>query len=161
MVWGVVLADGAYIAVSLLGMAKLLEIMVLKKAVLWVGATVLIYFGLRHLAKHGNEDDHSIADSGEENSFTYGFKLTMTNPLTIVFWSGVFGTMAAGGQLRGFSSIMLYGAGCLLSTLLFLTLVSLGGHLVSPILTHRGIRKKLDWGVGLFLIFFGVKMALS
>lgn len=160
MVWGVVLADGAYIAASLLGMAKLLEIPGIKTIMLMVGAGVLIYFGLNIIMKNGNKNTCITAAEENENSFYYGLKLTLTNPLTIIFWSGVFGALAASGELGGLGSIMLYGGGCLLSTFLFLTIVSLGGRLLTPLLTNGAIRKRMDWVVGLFLIFFGLKMVL-
>ena len=136
-------------------MANLLRIEAIRKLVLIAGACVLIYFGISYFLKSGDAID-SVKMEGR-NSFLHGIKLTMTNPLTIIFWSGMFGSLIASGTLAGAGNILFYSLGCISSTILFLSMVSIGGKYASKLLNQRFIRV-MSYGVGLFLIFFGGSM---
>ncbi|KPU45305.1 leucine efflux protein [Oxobacter pfennigii] len=152
---GVAVVDGLYIIASLLGMAALLKIDILNKVVLSVGGFVLIYFGLSYFKKQGKND--TVIKQADRNSFLYGIKLTLTNPLTILFWSGVFGSLMASNKLSGAASILAYSAGCVMATVLFLGLISAGGKYASKLLNPK-IIKVMGYGVGLYLVYFGLSM---
>jgi threonine/homoserine/homoserine lactone efflux protein len=83
----------------------------------------------------------------------------LTNPLTIVFWSSLFGTLIASGKLQGTTNDFIYSLGCVTATIFFLGLVATGGACLSSILSERRIRF-LNLGIGLFLICFGLSMLL-
>jgi threonine/homoserine/homoserine lactone efflux protein len=155
MALGVAIVDGFYIVISFLGVANLLRIEALRRVILILGACILIYFGLKYILNSKND---SRAIQGDIKSpLLHGMKLTFTNPLTIIFWSGIFGSLIASGQLHGIYKIVLYSAGCISSTIIFLSLVSLGGDFSSRILSPRLV-KVMGYGVGVFLIFFGAVM---
>lgn len=155
MVLGVTIIDGAYIAASFLGMAKLLSMAFLKTTVLVAGACILIYFGLRHFLPSKNKTGNSGTE--DKGAFLYALKLTAANPLTIVFWAGTFGMLIASDKLSGLGNIITYSLGCITSTVLFLTLVSIGGKYISKIFSEK-LLKLIDYGVGIFLIYFGGRM---
>ncbi len=157
MVWGVALVDGIYILASFLGMATLLGIAAVKTATLIAGSLVLIVFGARLLIPAAGQE---AGPAGERNrSFGYGIALTLTNPLTIIFWSSLFGSMIASGKLHGAANTLLYSLGCVSATVFFLSLVAASGNRLSAVLNERRIRL-LNLAVGLFLIGFGISMLL-
>jgi len=155
MALGVTLVDGVYIALSFLGMASLLKSEALRRIILIGGACALIYFGLSYFISFKNKKDEVKVEN--VNSFLYGVKLTLTNPLTIVFWSSIFGSLIASNKLTGIDNILTYSLGCITSTIAFLSLISAGGKYASKILSPN-IIKIMSYGVGLFLIYFGGSM---
>jgi threonine/homoserine/homoserine lactone efflux protein len=126
MVLGVALVDAFYILVSFTGTAKLLEIGYIRSVMLIAGAIVLIYFGVKYLITAAKTNTDGASSMG--NSFVYGIKLTMINPLSIVFWAGTFGTLVASGSVKGVEGMAFFSLGCITATLLFLGGVSLFGH---------------------------------
>jgi threonine/homoserine/homoserine lactone efflux protein len=156
MVLGVTMVDSAYISASVLGVSQLLTIYYLSKAVLIAGALVLIYFGFTHLTRFGTTG--STVSPRVKNSLTYGIKLTLTNPLTIIFWTSTFGSLAAANQLAA-GALFLFAAGCVTATMLFLGAVSLAGNFASRMLQQKAVII-LDRVVGLFLICFGLSLLL-
>lgn len=186
MVGGVALVDAFYIGVSFSGVSALLNIWFLKKVVFWGGALVLIFLGSRYFKRKEPRRDlpqeagisrgEPPGDAGPHvgihleiprgisagySSLLYGIKLTLTNPLTIIFWSGVFGALIGSGKLAGLTNLILFSSGCVAATLLFLTLFSLIGESLMRWLTPKTRRagaRYLDYGVGAFLILFGILM---
>lgn len=173
MVIGVAIIDAFYIVISFTGVGALLKIHIFGRLIFWVGAGLLIFFGLKYLKSFSkqitaNEDGFKQGEGKVEgenrsiskNSFLYGIKLTFTNPLTIVFWSGTFGALIGSQKLTGLENIIFYSAGCVLSTIFFLGIVSLSGRYLVRFLNAKAL-KYLDCAVGLFLIFFGVSMLIK
>jgi len=174
MVWGVSLVDAFYIGLSVAGVSTLLQVSAVRSAVGLVGAVVLAAFGLRYLltpAVAGSEPLRQATPGGEgaplRASFLLGAGLTLTNPLTILFWAGVLGAMLASRQVGtppGAGAIDLsmlsFSAGCVAATLLFLTAVALAGHLLERLLTPR-LMVWLNRLVGLFLIGFALRLGLD
>ncbi len=154
MILGVALVDALYIAVSFTGIGSLLRIDFLRRIIEWGGAVVLIGFGLRYFRQSSGGGGGAQASGG---SLRYGIKLTLTNPLTVLFWAGAFGTLIASGKLVGWDNILLYALGCVGATLFFLSIMAWFGRAVLGLLHPRAIRW-LDYLVGTFLIGFGVSM---
>jgi threonine/homoserine/homoserine lactone efflux protein len=155
----VTLVDAGYIFLAAAGTSVFLRNKWVKKIVSFVGAGVLALFGLDAAA---GALGFSIlpklalfADSGTENVFLKAVLMTASNPLTIVFWGGVFSARAAlmeGGRL------WFFGAGCAAATLFFLNAVAMGGSLASSFLPYE-VMKLLNLTVGVAILFFAVKMA--
>ncbi|MGG0939103.1 LysE family transporter [Brevibacillus centrosporus] len=176
MIVGVAVVDAAYMAGAIGGLALILQIKMVKQLVVIGGAVILIWFGMGSMrakvtdtgvvqaAASGTADNAPLSmpaaerkerEIGKGRSFLYGVGLTLTNPLTILFWAGVFGslmssqTTLAGGQLFGFA------VGCVLSTLLFLTGIARLGTYAAKML-HPVWLKRFNLLVGLFLIGFAI-----
>lgn len=161
MAWGVALVDAAYIVLSIVGISAVLQIESVRNAIGWAGALLLAYFGLRYL--RAPAETTRIENSGDDSllkSFTFGAALTLTNPLTILFWAGVLGAMMSTHTFNQAGGVVYFAAGCVAATLLFLTAVALAGHFLERILTER-LALWLNRAVGLFLIGFAVKLALD
>ena len=160
MVWGVALADALYIALSVVGVSAVLQVGPARIAVGLAGALLLAYFGIRYL--RAPAEPASVEHRGDSlvKSFAYGVGLTMTNPLTILFWAGVLGATMATQTFSGSSGVIYFAAGCVVATVLFLTGVAIAGHFLEQVLTDR-LALWLNRVVGLFLIGFAVKLAVD
>jgi L-lysine exporter family protein LysE/ArgO len=93
---GSVLADIIYMIAVFLGIAQFLEIPIVK-AFLWLfGFFVLLYTGVESLLGagkftfSGHRGNESLA-----KSFFTGFLMSISNPLTILFWLGIYGSVLA------------------------------------------------------------------
>ena len=93
-------------------------------------------------------------------SLLYGVAVTLTNPLTVLFWSGVFGRLVLAGRFASPLSLAAFGLGCVTATLSALTVVSLlagqARRFFSPV-----VRVWANRAAGLFLVAFACKMVLD
>jgi len=160
MAWGVALVDAFYIVLSVVGITALLQIDAVRNIVGVAGALLLIYFGIRYLLAPAETERLERSDESLLKSFTFGAGLTLTNPLTILFWAGVLGAMMSTHTFSQEGGVIYFAVGCITATLLFLTAVALAGHFLERILTER-LALWLNRIVGLFLIGFAVKLAFD
>lgn len=156
---GVTLVDGLYILAAIFGIGTLMEkVPVLQKYLKYFGGIVLIVFGLSNiLGLFGIQIIPSLGHSQNvENVFLQTLLLTLSNPLTILFWAGVFSTKIAEENLSQ-REMYQFGIGAVMATLLFLTgivLIGLGLKSFAPdmmIVMMNAI-------VGIVLIYFGVRI---
>jgi threonine/homoserine/homoserine lactone efflux protein len=141
MVWGAALVDALYIVLSVAGVSALLA-----------------YFGIRYLLAPAATARIEHSDESPLKSFTFGVGLTLTNPLTILFWAGVLGAMMSSHTFEQPGGVLFFSAGCVAATLLFLTAVAAAGHYLERVLTDR-LSLWLNRAVGLFLLAFAIKLA--
>ncbi|GAB1531733.1 MULTISPECIES: LysE family translocator [Brevibacillus] len=129
MVLGVALADAVYMVGAIGGLSLLLQIHWVKQMVLIIGALILTWFGIQTLRAINGRGEHEQAPVQQapsgRSSFWHGVLLTLANPLTVLFWAGVFGSLLASGTFVHSTELFLFATGCLLSTFLFLGLVAL------------------------------------
>lgn len=128
-VLGVMLIDGLYMSAAILGVGTLIEkAPVFQKYLKYFGGIVLIVFGLSNIS--GLFGISLIPTLGHannvENVFLQTMLLTLSNPLTILFWAGVFSTKMAEVNLSR-KEMYQFGCGALLATLFFLTVVVIVG----------------------------------
>ncbi len=121
---GVALADGLYIALAIAGVATALRKPRLRKALRLFGAAVLALFAVdTALAAFGLGLLPAMAPSSGRGGFAGALALTLSNPLTILFWSGVFSARIAQDGLSG-RGVAAFGAGALAATVVFLSAVA-------------------------------------
>jgi|AGTN01.3.fsa_nt_gi Lysine efflux permease len=160
----VALVDALYIFAALLGIGALIEKRPGLKAVLkYAGAVVLILFGL-NLAigafRAGFLPALSPSDTaGAGSAFLRAALITLSSPLTILFWAGVFSQRAA-EQAADRRGMALFGLGAVLSTLSFLTAVSALGGVTHAFLSTAVIRI-LSLLVGVALVGFGIRTGIQ
>jgi threonine/homoserine/homoserine lactone efflux protein len=161
-VLAVVLVDAFFIFAAILGMGTLINRFSKTKAILkYFGAFVLILFGLSNILGVFNISflpGLNLSPSvHSRNIFITMLLLTLSNPLTILFWAGVFSTKLVEENFKQ-NEVYLFGCGAVLSTAFFLTGVALIGSLVNTFINEEFIMI-LNLAVGLVLILFGVKTA--
>ncbi|MBP1999883.1 threonine/homoserine/homoserine lactone efflux protein [Paenibacillus shirakamiensis] len=94
--FGGMIADILYMLLIYFGVAHFLDTPFMKTFLWLFGAFVLIYTGidtLRNLNKANISDTRSSVSSF--GSFKSGFLLSIMNPLSILFWLGIYGSVLA------------------------------------------------------------------
>lgn len=156
----VTLVDAAFVAFSCTSVAVLINKAKVKRAIKIIGCTVLVLFGAYIITSSlGLKLFSSINPLGSisaKNLFAQGIILTIANPLTIVFWSGVFAAQIAQNNW-GKKHIALFASGCVASTLMFLTLIAVLGSITKSFLPQEFI-KILNIAVGIAVIIFGIRL---
>ena len=167
-------SDALYMFISLTAAGRLVSIPYVNIGIYWLVAVAMIVYGSQYIkkAKKSKEQrelienasqlelkDENMRSSGNLNSFLFGLRLNMSNLLPIIFWTTVFGGLMSSGRLSDNSQTMLYYLGCVTSSLLFITAVSLLGRVVTNFVSAKFL-KIMDYVLGVFLILFGVVMAL-
>jgi threonine/homoserine/homoserine lactone efflux protein len=152
----VTLVDYIFIALAVLGIGKLLEKPKIKYGLGVTSSVVLILFGIIMILtiKQNNFGNISNAyfESNYMSSFISAFLLTISSPLTIVFWTGLF---AARAIEKGYTKkqLLFFGIAAGLATFVFLgssvTLLSIIRASIPLALLNI-----LNTAVGLLLIIY-------
>lgn len=162
-VLGATLIDGIFIFAAIVGISSIIEKQNTKLTLKIFGAVVLFIFGLSTILNQFNINflpSLSIQNtSNTNNAFFHSLIITASNPLTIVFWSGVFLSKISEENMKK-KDIYLFAFGALLSTIFFLTLISLSGNFANRFLSME-IIQTLNIIVGFLLIYFSIKMFLK
>jgi threonine/homoserine/homoserine lactone efflux protein len=163
-VWAVVLVDALFIFAAIWGMGVLFTRFPQTKTILKIfGGVVLMLFGLTSILGIFGITllpalDLSARSTGGSFFLTM-LLLTLSNPLTILFWAGVFSTKLAEENFQR-GQVYAFGSGAVLSTAVFLSAVALLGSLANTHVSPVFIRG-LNLGVGLVLILFGLRTILK
>lgn len=154
------LTDAFYVWLAIQGVAKLLEDKRTQKILTLLGAAIVGIFGLNII---GDAVGMTIIPNFNlfhgvkaENTFLSGLILTVSNPLTVLFWAGVFSAKIAEERMQR-KDTYLFGLGAVAATPLFLTFIALTGTFTQHFLPVRIIRL-LNFLVGLALFVFAIKM---
>jgi threonine/homoserine/homoserine lactone efflux protein len=150
---GVVLGDALFIVLAIMGIGAFIERSPnVKRWMAYLGGVVLILFGL----KMGIDAVKFKEALGlTERAFTTAFLLTVSSPLTIVFWGGVFSTKIAEAQLMK-HQLYLFGCGAVLSTAFSQSMIAICGTVFKQFLPPL-VQTILNIIVGIVLVAFGVK----
>ena len=154
----VTLADYIFIALAVLGVGKLLEKPKIKHALGIISSLVLILFGIIMILSINQSNQvsspNNLIESNYISSFISAFILTISSPLTIVFWTSLFATKAIE---KGYAQkqLIFFGMAAGLATLVFL------GSSVTLLSIFRAsiplaLLRVLNTAVGLLLIIYGV-----
>ena len=93
---GAMLADAVFMLIVYMGVFHFLETPFMQTLLWSFGCFVLIYTGVDSIisaskkVKMGNITGNSL-----KKSFFYGFLLSISNPLSMLFWLGIFGSVLA------------------------------------------------------------------
>ncbi|MDQ0255084.1 threonine/homoserine/homoserine lactone efflux protein [Evansella vedderi] len=94
---GATVADGIYMLLVFLGVYHLIEIPFVQSFLWLFGFFVLVYTGIESLNSAGQIALNDMGSNGESyiKSFLAGFFMSLFNPITILFWLGIFGSILA------------------------------------------------------------------
>ncbi len=163
-VMGVTLVDGVFILAAIFGIGAFLNRNKnAKNGIKIFGGFILILFGLStSLSVFGVSFIPSLNLSSVQsvdNVFMKTMLLTLANPLTILFWAGVFSSKIAEEDMRK-TDMYRFGMGALLSTVLFLSGIAALGSFMNVFLEDT-FMNVLNVVVGLVLIGFGMKVFIK
>ena len=94
---GAMMADVLYIFAVYMGLVQFLEIPIVKTFLWLFGFFVLIYSGIECILGAGQIKENTRGIIGESivKSFFSGFFMSLSNPLTVLFWLGIYGSILA------------------------------------------------------------------
>ncbi len=160
LVLSIAIVDFIYIALSGLGVAAIINNHKVKFVIKIFGCMILVLFGANTIAGAFHStllpSINLFSNISGKSIFVQGLLLTASNPLTIIFWSGVFSTQIIENNYNK-TQLFYFGLGCVLSTLCFLSLIAILGTVISGFLTQN-IIEILNICVGAFLIYFGIRL---
>ncbi|MGE4589273.1 MAG: LysE family translocator [Acidaminococcaceae bacterium] len=155
----VTLVDALYISLACVGLAETIKKSKLTPWLNYAGSFILIFLG-------GNLLISAVTTAGSSlpflspfgtpyKIFAQGFMLTVTNPLTVIFWGSIFSLQIVEKKLSD-TQLRLFAAGCILSSTFFLTIIACLGSLATPFFSPI-IIISLNSIVACFLIYCGIK----
>lgn len=157
---GSLLADFIFITLVYFGTVHFLQIPFVKSFLWLFGCFVLIYSGwdglrgAKEVAEYRNARQESLY-----KSFGTGFILSISNPLSIMFWLGIYGSiLAKTAQTYGMRELVLYTSAVILGLMIWdlsMAFMSSGFRrfLTSRLLT--GISVLSGWSLIAFGVYFG------
>nr|WP_239094166.1 LysE family transporter [Bacillus sp. B15-48] len=93
---GSMIADGIFMLLIYLGLVNFLDIPIIQIFLWLFGAFVLIYSGVESIL---GANKFSLQSRGQKDSlikcFLTGFIMSITSPLSILFWLGIYGSILA------------------------------------------------------------------
>mgnify|MGYP003586732296 CR=1 FL=1 len=162
MALAVTLVDTLYIGLAGLGLTGILRREKLKKILKIFGCLVLVMFGLNNIAGALSyqliPDINLFAADSQQGVFLQGLILTMSNPMTIIFWGGIFSAQVLERNLDGVQ-LLYFAIGCILSTLVFISFIAFLGSVVNQFLS-REVVNMLNLSIGVLIVYFGVKLVV-
>jgi threonine/homoserine/homoserine lactone efflux protein len=159
----VTVVDYIYIMMAILGVGRLLKRKSLRNILTGISSLILMLFGLLIVFKGVNSDffqSYKITDSQSSiKSFTAAFILTLSNPLTIVFWTSIFTSESSESSFNK-NELWVFGLSAGLSTLIFLSgcvaFFSYVNTVIPPLMF-----KLLNITVGIIIIFYGINRGVD
>jgi len=159
---GVTMADATYLLVVFFGLSRFLEIRAVTVLIWSLGGLALLYFGYRSIRDAmGRIDFEKTVVVTARSPLLVGYVVNVSNPIAVVWWVGVFGsllseTAAAGSRLDALA---------VSSTILIGILLS---HSTMSLLTQWGKRflnertaKFISVVAGIVLILFGLRFGYN
>ncbi len=163
LVLAVALVDAFFIAIAGAGSVLFLKKENIQGAFIIFSSVVLALFGLYTVLGAFNISMlpgiklFSGVNSG--SVFLQGVLLTASNPMTILFWNSIL-TAQTKRETMNSRHIFFFGTGCVLSTVVFLTIVAAIGSMVNRFLPDSVIRI-LNVLIGLSLIVYSAVLLMQ
>ena len=161
LVLAITLVDAFYILLAGLGVSKIIEKKNVKSIFKIVGSLILIIFGLNIILNVFNINIIPGLNLRPNNTniFIQGLILTLSNPITIVFWGSILTTKIIDDGLRK-KELFIFSIGLVSSTIIFLSFVALLGTILSRFIP-KYISNILNVIVGRLIILFGIKLFIK
>lgn len=161
LVIAIALVDAFYILLASLGASKILGKESIRNTVKVIGSLVLMIFGINIIL---NVFGINIIPGlnlklNSSSAFIQGIILTLSNPITIIFWGSVLITKIIEENFKK-NELIIFSVGLVSATLLFLTIVAILGMVLSNFMPDMMINV-LNIVVGILIIVFGVKLLIK
>lgn len=154
---GAVIADGIYMLIVYIGVGQFLETEFIKSFLWSFGSFVLLYTGVESIVEAGKID--IVEQRNKEplyHSFISGFLMSISNPLTILFWLGIYGSILAKTASNYESSkLILYSSAIFIGLLVWDLMMAGISSSFNKYLTS-GLLVFISFFSGITLIGFGI-----
>jgi threonine/homoserine/homoserine lactone efflux protein len=144
------------------GLSGLMTIPLVKVG-LWIfGALVLLYLGIQSLREARRSIDLERSRlPADRNPLLVGYLVNISNPLAVIFWVGIFGSLlsATAGQTTRMGAL-LNSSAILVGILFWHTTLSFLTHYGKRLLNEKTARY-ITGAAGIALLFFALRLAYS
>lgn len=155
---GATMADAIYMLFVFVGVVHFLEYEIVQTFLWLFGFFVLVYTGYESIMGINQLSVESRFIRSSESlmkSFSTGFIMSLFNPLTILFWLGIFGSVIANTVTSyGFSKVLLYSCAIFIGIIAWDVTMAAFSSTLRHFLTNR-LLKVISLLSGLSLIGFG------
>ena len=160
---GAMCADTTYLILIFFGLTSFLNFAFMKIFLGIAGSFILIYLGFmstRDFFFSANQHKKSNQEPANRrlfnSSFVTGYVLAISSPMTIVWWTGVFGALLAAQtiihtNISAFFSCLSILLGCFLWVFFLAASLHWGNKIINEKITRR-----ISLFAGIFLIGFGI-----
>lgn len=159
---GAIVAEICFITAVFFGVVHFLEIPFMKTFLWSFGAFVLLYTGFESIASSQTiEMDNNRQKDSLAKTFSTGFLIAITNPLSILFWLGIYGSILA-NTINRYDQIhlVLYGGAILLGLMIWDVTMAIISSGFRRALTPRTL-KRISVLSGLSLVGFAFYFAMK
>nr|WP_189030850.1 LysE family transporter [Paenibacillus albidus] len=154
---GAISADIIYMLLVYFGVIHLLDAPFVK-AFLWLfGFFVLVYTGVESIKNAGiiTAAEMRGSETSLSRSFWAGFLMSLFNPLSILFWLGIYGSILAKAALEfPLQQLLIYSGAIVLGILIWDVTMAAASSIFRKVLTTR-VLKAISVLSGLSLVGFG------
>ncbi len=154
---GAISADIIYMLLVYFGVIHLLDAPFVK-AFLWLfGFFVLVYTGVESIKNAGiiEANEMRSSEASLSKSFLAGFLMSLFNPLSILFWLGIYGSiLAKAASEYPMQQLLMYSSAIVLGILLWDVSMAAASSVFRKLLTTR-VLKSISVLSGLSLVGFG------
>lgn len=160
--FGAATADLIYGLIAGLGITAVSGFLINQKLwIQWIGLFFLFYIGIKALVKKENEVViHTSTENGLLKAYFSTFFLTLTNPMTILFFIAVFAGLGLSVTDSGVTSIIQLIVGVFIgSGIWWLSLSGLTSVLKTKI--NKRVIKRIDLASGMLLLFYGLYILIE
>ncbi|KGE21005.1 LysE family translocator [Paenibacillus wynnii] len=155
---GAISADIIYMILVYLGVIHLLETPYVK-AFLWIfGFLVLVYTGIESMKDAGKITPANVRGNTGSlgKSLLSGFLMSLSNPLSILFWLGIYGSiLAEAANEYPMRQLLIYSGAIVLGILIWDITMAAASSIFRKLLTLR-VLKGISMLSGLSLVGFGI-----
>ena len=152
---GAATADAGYAAIAALGLAFISEILIAQQPLVsLIGGGFLIFLGIKTFVSKPAEETAPNGKRGLLGAFASALVLTLTNPISIIYFAAIFsalGVAATGGKFSAGAQLVL---GVFLGSALWWFLLSGGVSLLRDRVSPSGMRW-VNRGSGAIITIFG------
>ena len=154
---GAASADTTYLLLIYFGLSSFIKVPIIKTLIWVFGGFVLIYLGYQSIKnfKVKVKLNKSVPKIGK-NSFITGYLITISNPMTIVWWIGVFGSILGTSIYNVSKTIALLNSlTIIIGVILWFFILSLVLHWCKSVFKEKHI-KYVNLTAGIILVGFGL-----
>lgn len=91
---GVITADIAYLLIIYFGLSSFIAIPIVKILIWLLGSAILLFLGYQSIKEYSTKTKlNRFRKIFHSNSFIEGFMVNISNPITILWWVGIFGSV--------------------------------------------------------------------
>ncbi len=161
LVFAIALVDAFYILLANFGASKLLVNKKVENIIKIISSIILILFGLNIVLNvfRINIMPGLNLNLDYSSTFIQGVILTLSNPITIIFWGSVLTKNIIEEKFKK-KELTIFSVGLISATLIFLTIVAILGIILSNFIPNI-LSKILNLCVGLLIIRFAFKLLIN